>query len=302
MPRLTDEEKKELKELGIDVDADDFEEEEPEESDETGDTQNSAEDESEGSEGEEGAGDDKPEDQPTGQDSGESDPEPPPSPPEKEDDPELKEELRRLNERLAYYEERERKLEEERKAAPQPEAEEKTQPEPEYVLHNLHLEEFNQRFEKLEQGYKKLDEARNVTLDMAKRQEKNLASSAYDVIRQKYPDFDDFVKPEFRERALNAVLENSDKVPFGSTNWVGELENAYKTLSFDHYRKKASELEAKREEKKAREKKEIRGKGKVLPSGSSFQRPVAKTSKPEVGALGDYRALKGEAMRILEGE
>lgn len=281
--KLTPEEKKELKDLGIDLDAgiEDEDEEVGSESEEQ-DSQESTEAEEEGEEAEDGS--DKPEgpeddsdDEPSGKPSGSS---------------EADERMRRLEERLSYYEEKEaRSLREAEEAkARQRETKEQEEREAQYVLTDVHGEQYDKRLRALEQREERV-------LRVVRNQETQAFEGAVKLVQNRYPDLDKYVTPEFRKRALNAVLENPER--FGSVNWESELRSAYKSLAFDDIEKRASELERKRTERKEKEKKgQVR---KVLPSGSSFQAQRVKTSNSS-GAPEGYKDLRSEAMQIIRGE
>lgn len=293
MPRLTPEEKEELKQLGIDVDevgtvggsteessteADDSDSgAEDADTDENSNSTDSTDTNEKEEEREEKEDEEKPKAKTEAPDSERS-----------SSQNETLEYLRQLEARLAKFE----NAEQERTTKKEPEEKKpETQKDREaaYVLTDLHLDEVNAKLARLEQH-------ESLVLTVAKRQEKTIAENAYLRVKAKYPDFDNFITPERREKALNMVLDEPQKFGLGR-NWEKEYEKSYKDVAFDSVHARANELESKREEKKNKEK---RPTAKVLPSGSSFQPPVAKTSSD--GPLSGYRDLRGEAARILGGE
>lgn len=295
---LTEEEKAELKALGIDLDAEDSGDDEQEEKKSKTAAAKKESDDSDDDDEDDDDQDDEKEEASKPETKEEEKPEPASS----AQDRELYEYAKRLEERNREYEAREREAanrerertsrEQDSRSVEQKKAD--SERDATRVLTDLDAENFGKRFEALERQNK-------MYLNTAKIQEKNLAESAYSQIKNKYPDFDDFIKPEARQAALRAVLDSPDTHGGFGQPWVEEYEKAYRQLSFDkHYSEKkvlgqkADELGKKRDEKKSKEK------VKVLPSGSSFQSPSARTSSKDAGE--GYGSLRDDALRMIVGD
>lgn len=273
---LSDEEKEELKKLGVDLDElpesvldEAAEDEDDKEESEAEDQEGEKEEQSEEKESEE----------------------------KEEKAPESKSERPSLSDSdavLGYMRRLEERVEELAKASQKPQEkqeekqEQKPAREPQFALTDVHLEEIQGELAGLK---KQLTVAHIV----AKRQEQNLEEAAYARVKEKYPDFDKYITPERRELARNTILGNLDKYGYG-IEWEKEYIQNYEALSHADVRRERDELRKKRDEKKEKEKRPV---AKVLPSGSSFQSPQEKTGGTTPTS---YRDLRGPAARILQGE
>ncbi|HEY9684695.1 MAG TPA: hypothetical protein V6C86_24150 [Oculatellaceae cyanobacterium] len=113
-----------------------------------------------------------------------------------------------------------------------------------------------------------LQHMQRVQVHMLAENEKANFQAAEAAMRAKYKDFDDLVKPQEREIALQSMLKQGR---FGGNNWLERFELGYQHMDYPRLKAQADELQRKRDEKNAQA---VKAASRVPASGQPYQKPA----------------------------
>lgn len=160
--------------------------------------------------------------------------------------------------------------------APQPKQQQADR-QPNRMLTDLDGEEFAQRMEHLERYQKSMIQGFAV-------QESQSFAQAEAMLKQRYPDFDEVIPTEQRQRALHGALQAGR---FGN-DWSTNMANAYKLFAFDKHFSQKDEVANKREQKKDEQRKQA---AQIPPAGANYQAPAPKLEPGKRGYRDADRAF-----------